>query len=186
MPEQLEKHITQLKRIGAAGVAHRNGTLLKHLQGVWFLLEEWQNPEAVCLAGLYHSVYSTGGFEQQLIALDRRHEIVKLIGIDAERMVYLFAACDRPLTHPRIGKAEPLTFHDRFTQCDYPLEQSEWRALCEITLANELDLGRYDPAFYNKHEHHYKELFGRFEPWLSNAARLAKNSFAQDRNINLT
>jgi len=175
----IENHIAQLERIGTAGVAHRNGTLLKHLKGVWALLQEWKNPEPVCLAGLYHSVYSTGGFEQQLIPLSERNKIADLIGEEAERFVYLFGACDRPLTHPRIGNDGPLKFHDRFTNTDYPLENSEWCAVCEIMLANEMDLGRYDPAFYKKHLAHYKDLFARFEPWLSERAITARNDFEQ-------
>ncbi len=175
----IESHITQLERIGTAGVAHRNGTLLKHLRGVWALLKAWENPETVCLAGLYHSVYSTGGFEQQLIPLSERTKIADLIGEEAERFVYLFGACDRPMTHPRIGNDEPLKFHDRFTNTDYPLEQSEWCAVCEIMLANEMDLGRYDPAFYKKHLAHYKDLFTRFEPWLSKPAIKARHDFEQ-------
>ncbi len=179
MPLTLKQHFEQLSNIGTDRVAHRNGTLLKHLQGTWDLLREWQNPETVCLAGLYHSVYSTGGFEQQLVPLSERNKIADLIGEEAERFVYLFGACDRPLTHPRIGKNGPLKFHDRFTNTDYALEHAEWCAVCEIMLANEIDLGRYDPAFYKKHLAHYKDLFARFEPWLSKYAIEARYNLEQ-------
>jgi hypothetical protein len=172
-------HIEQLARMGTDQIAHRNGTLLEHLKGVWNLLNEWRNPEPVCLAGLYHSLYSTGGFEPQLIPLSNRDEITYLIGDEAERLVYLFCACDRPLTHPGIGKDEPMEFHDRFTDKDYPLEYKEWCALCEIMLANELDLGRHDPAFYNKHLDHHTDLFSRFEPWLSDSAIKANHDFKE-------
>jgi len=179
MPASIEQHLEQLTLIGTAQVAHRNGTLLKHLQGVWSLLKEWENPEAVCMAGLYHSVYSTGGFEQQLIPLNQRHKIVDKIGSEAEQYVYLFGACDRPQTHPRIGHDEPLYFHDRFTHQDYLLEDPQWCAVCEIMLANELDLGRHDMHFYKKHLAHYKDLFSRFEPWLSESAIHARYEFEQ-------
>lgn len=179
MQADIDQHLEQLKQLGTSYVAHRNGTLFKHLQGVWTLLEDWNNPAPVCLAGLYHSVYGTGGFEQQLIPLEMRHEIASMIGNEAEHLVYLFAACDRPLTHPRIGKQTPLQFHDRFDDQDYPLQESDWKALCEILLANELDLGRYDSAFYKKHLAHYEDLFARFEPWLSTSAIQARHDFEQ-------
>ena len=175
----IKQHTNQLRHIGAAQVEHRNGTLYEHLRGVWALLKDWNNPEAVCLAGLYHSVYGTGGFEQRLVSTDKRQSIIDLIGREAERFVYLFAACDRPLTHPRIGQDNPLYFHDRFSNKDYPLQTSEWRALCEIMLANELDLGQHNTAFYKKHLIHYQDLFTRFEPWLSNSAISARYEFEQ-------
>ncbi len=175
----IKQHIHQLMLMGTAQVAHRNGTLLEHLKGVWTLLTDWNNPKAVCLAGLYHSVYGTGGFEQSLISIDKRQSIINLIGCEAERFVYLFAACDRPLTHPRIGQDKPLHFQDRFSKNDYPLHASEWRALCEIMLANELDLGQHDAAFYIKHLIHYQDLFARFEPWLSDSAISARYDFEQ-------
>jgi hypothetical protein len=179
MLSTIDDHIGQLIQIGTDRTKHRNGTLLQHLQGVWTLLKKWNNPESICLAGLYHSVYSTGGFEQQLISLTERNSISQLIGDEAEQLTYLFCACDRPITHPRIGNAQPLLFHDRFTCKDYPLDESQWRALCEITVANELDLGLKAPAFYRKHAAHYGKLFGRFEPWLSSAAIHAHHNIEQ-------
>ncbi len=181
MQINIDQHIQWLTRIGAAEVAHRNGTLLAHLKGVWDLLYGWGNSETVCLAGLYHSVYSTGGFEQQLVPLDKRHEVANMIGKEAEHFAYLFGACDRPLTHSRIGNEVPLYFHDRFTDTDYPLEDKQWRAVCEIMLANELDLGRHDPVFYKKHLTHYRDLFVRFEPWLSGSAIRARREFQTPR-----
>ena len=173
------QHIHHLERISTTQVAHRNGTLFEHLKGVCALLKDWNNPEAVCLAGLYHSVYGTGGFEKCLVSIGDRQSIVDLIGYEAERFVYLFAACDRPITHPRIGQNNPLHFHDRFSKKDYPLHAPEWRALCEIMLANELDLGQHNAAFYKKHLIHYQDIFARFEPWLSNSAISARHDFEQ-------
>ena len=177
MHTTLESHLEQLKRLGTDRVEHRNGSLYKHLQGTWQLLRQWEAPEATCLAGLYHSVYSTGGFEQQLIPLSDRARIVEMIGAQAERMVYLFCACDRPATHPRIGTSEPMLFRDRFSGEDYALQDNEWRALCEIMLANEMDLGYFDHKFYRKHQAHYRDLFTRFEPWLSAKAIEARRRF---------
>lgn len=169
MPANLVYHLEQLSCLGADRVTHKNGTLLQHLQGTWSLLKDWQNSETVCLAGLYHSVYGTGGFEQQLVPLSERRIISALIGDKAEQLVYLFGACDRPVTHPRIGRETPLEFHDRFSAQDYPLEFTQWYAQCEILLANEIDLGLHQPAFYRKHLAYYDGLFSRFKPWLSEA-----------------
>lgn len=177
------QHIDYLTALGADQVAHRNGSLLSHLLGTWQLLDSWHNPPATCLAGLYHSVYSTGGFEQQMVALEQRNEIRRMIGGQAEMNAYLFGACGRPETHPRIGRDHPALFHDRFSGEDYPLAFAQWSALCEIMLANELDLGRYDQPFYRKHLDHYQDLFRRFEPWLSRAAINARREFEAGLNL---
>ena len=179
MNARLVDHLEQLTQLGAARVSHKNGTLLQHLEGTWSLLRDWGNPEAICLAGLYHSVYGTGGFEQQSVPLEERPRIAGLIGTEAERLVYLFGACERPVNHPRIGVEQPMLFHDRFLEQDYPLEDRQWRAQCEIMLANEVDLGLHNPSFYRKHVDHYHELFGRFEPWLSDAAMNAHRLLAE-------
>mgnify|MGYP001557427643 FL=1 len=179
MNARLVFHLEQLSRLGANRISHKNGTLLQHLEGTWSLLRDWGNPVAVCLAGLYHSVYGTGGFEQQSVPLSDRERIIKLIGTEAEQLVYLFGACDRPLTHPRIGVVQPMLFHDRFTDQDYPLEDNQWRAQCEIMLANEVDLGLHNPDFYRKHLDDYHDLFGRFKPWLSDAAMSAHQLLAE-------
>jgi hypothetical protein len=48
-----------LKDLGVGEFAHLNGTLEHHLLGTCKLLMEWNNPEYVCDAGLYHAVYGT-------------------------------------------------------------------------------------------------------------------------------
>ena len=179
MPQSLLNHLLYLHHLGAGEVLHKNGSLLQHLQGTWSLLQDWGNPEDVCLAGLYHSVYGTGGFEGQLLPLSQRPALRESIGQEAEELVYLFAACDRPITHPRIGKQAPQLFRDRFTGEDLTLESGQWQAQCEIMLANEVDLGLHNPAFYRKHLGHYRDLFARFTPWLSAATVAAHNQLAR-------
>ena len=51
-----------------------------HLRAVQHLLQAWGMPEAITLAGLFHSIYGTEGFQDFQLSLDRRDDIKKLIG----------------------------------------------------------------------------------------------------------
>jgi len=91
-----EELLGYLQRLGTNTMAHSNRNLMTHLRGVYSLLREWGNPSAVCLAGLFHSIYGTTFFTKTTVQLTQRQEIRDRIGVEAENLVYLFCACDRP------------------------------------------------------------------------------------------
>lgn len=62
-----EKLISQLIDIGVSGFEHLNGSLLKHLEGTHMLLQSWNANNDLCIAGLYHAVYGTSGFDEVLV-----------------------------------------------------------------------------------------------------------------------
>ena len=67
-------------------------TLRSHLLGTKRVLAAWGQSSAVQRAGLCHSLYSTEDGELCLVSLTERHRVRRLIGIQAEELVFLFCA----------------------------------------------------------------------------------------------
>ena len=82
--------------LGAAEHPHSGRSLFAHLRGTKAILQRWQYPEYVCLAGLFHSVYGTIAFPTACAGIEQRAEIRQLIGAAAERLVFLFCTTSRP------------------------------------------------------------------------------------------
>ena len=80
-----------------------HGHFFAHLVGNEQCLREWQKEmgadvidDAVCLAGLLHSLYGTQGYQAAQFPLEKRAQIAQLIGERAERLVYWTCAMERP------------------------------------------------------------------------------------------
>jgi hypothetical protein len=155
-------HSEKLKLLNAHLIKHGQRTLFKHLQGTYNLLKLWNNPEDVCLAGLYHSIYSTENFQKSVVTLDKRDEIIAIIGADAEKLVYYFCSQDRQHFFSNLDKAEGFTLFDRFKKIEIPLSKKEFTNLMEIHLANSLE---QEPYFYPKYK--FKELWVKAKPFVS-------------------
>ena len=108
-----------LASIGTDGIPHGSridkdgkpaGTFLDHLSGTEDKLREWGCDEAVCLAGLFHSVYGTEGFQGFTLPLEERGSVAELIGPRAERAAFFNCVMDRSsldtmvIEHWRRGK----------------------------------------------------------------------------------
>ena len=76
----------KLKELGANELQHIHGNLEKHLVGTYDLLKSWGAHKYLCCAGLYHSIYGTAGFTEQLVELDKRKYIATIIGNQAEEL----------------------------------------------------------------------------------------------------
>jgi len=75
----------------ADGFRHsRSRPVYLHLKGVYDLLRDWGNPDIVCLAGLYHNVYGTRYYQQQVLSKRNRDVLRKLIGAEAEELAFRF------------------------------------------------------------------------------------------------
>lgn len=85
-----------LKHYHADTTSHTGRTLMDHLKGVRDLLKAWEMPEYVCVAGLFHSIYSTNIFTVQSASFEDREVIEVMIGKQAERLAYLFCVSERP------------------------------------------------------------------------------------------
>ena len=70
-----------VEAIGTGNVIHNSGDLFgDHLRSVQRVLKEWGEDEELQLAGLFHSIYGTEGFQDFQLSFDRRDDIKKLIG----------------------------------------------------------------------------------------------------------
>ena len=70
-----------VEAIGTGNIIHNSGDLFgDHLRSVQRVLKEWGENEELQLAGLFHSIYGTEGFQDFQLSFDRRDDIKKLIG----------------------------------------------------------------------------------------------------------
>ncbi|MGW1195508.1 DUF6817 domain-containing protein [Streptomyces sp. NPDC002536] len=164
-PASTDQAVTLLRRLGADSVAHPGGTLLAHLRRVQARLAAWNARPALQLAGLCHAVYGTDGFPTPLLPPARRADLAAVIGVEAEGVVYVYAACDRKLTYPALG--QDTAFHDRFSGRARVLEPQAQRDFAELSAANELDIAQADPAFRDTWGPELLVLFARLKDLLS-------------------
>ncbi len=159
-----------LEALGAKTLGHVNGSLIAHLEGTYQYLKTWGNRQELCVAGLYHAVYSTHGYQHQLVTLDQRDLIIQIIGIEAESIVYHFSACDRHHLYSRIGREEPVLFLDRFLHKTKKLEHRLLCDLLELTIANELEIARHSKSAKELTKKLFADLITRSEPYVSQNA----------------
>jgi hypothetical protein len=88
-----DKYTKYLKSVGAYNTPHSQRTLAQHLWGTYDILYQQNQPEFVCLAGLFHSIYGTVFFNHK--SEHNRNNIKQLIGEQAENLVWLFSNFDR-------------------------------------------------------------------------------------------
>ena len=85
-----------LLRSGAMQTPHTGRVLYDHLVATYQQLQAWGNPQAVCMAGLFHSIYGTNAFTHQSLVQSQRADLQNAIGAEAEEMAWLFCSIDRP------------------------------------------------------------------------------------------
>jgi hypothetical protein len=68
---------------------------MEHFIGTYNILKEYQVPEYVQDAGLFHSIYDATYFKNQNTI--NREEVRQLIGIAAEELVFLFCSLEHPI-----------------------------------------------------------------------------------------
>lgn len=125
----------------AQDVAHSGRTFYEHLKGTHDLLRDWGNPEHVCLAGLFHSIYGTNFFRHQCLPFKDRDQLQALIGRKAENLAYLFCVIVRPeAILINIGRPK-FVVYDHHAQRQAGLRKDEFLALVEIEVANLLEQG---------------------------------------------
>ena len=90
-----QERINLLDQLPVHKVEHFGRPLKDHLIGTHNLLDQWGCSEALCLAGLFHSVYGTGTFKTVTLAAEHRQQLRSLIGEYAESLVYIYCMSDR-------------------------------------------------------------------------------------------
>jgi uncharacterized protein DUF6817 len=175
-----EEQFAKLQELGAGEFQHLNGSLAAHLCGTEALLRAWGANESLCVAGLFHAVYGTDGYDQALTSLVDRNVISELIGPEAEELAYLYGACNRKVFYPRIGTQNQLVFADRFTNTEYAISQTQLAGMCELIMANELEIAGNSAEFRAKNGAALSRFFGRMSGLVSEAGFQAYRSiFAQ-------
>ena len=104
-----------VEAIGTGNIIHNSGDLFgDHLRAVQRVLKEWGEDEELQLAGLFHSIYGTEGFQDFQLSFDRRGDIKKLIG---------------EVTFPHLT---PLLYSSSFNipSHDMPLHKAQRAKLC--------------------------------------------------------
>lgn len=163
-------HILEfLASIGATKITHHAGRSLQdHLIATWQILTSWNCDEAVSIAGLCHSIYGTDAFDTACLGLSDRPKVQKEIGQAAEHYAYLFGAIfrDKFLADPASR-----TQNNRFDKSQIQIDDAARTAICNILLANELDLviakkGKGRP---DKVAKKVGPIFKQLEPFVSKA-----------------
>jgi hypothetical protein len=95
-PMVFQNSMRVLKDRGAHRCWHKHSNFLQHLTGVHNLLRLWGESSNVGRLGLFHSAYANSYVNLALFDPDTERDYMKrLIGEDAEAMVYLFCIIDR-------------------------------------------------------------------------------------------
>eukprot|EP00930_Biecheleria_cincta_P069705 TRINITY_DN57413_c0_g1_i1.p1 TRINITY_DN57413_c0_g1~~TRINITY_DN57413_c0_g1_i1.p1 ORF type:complete len:199 (-),score=12.92 TRINITY_DN57413_c0_g1_i1:181-777(-) len=94
-PDRLSTPREFLLKLGVDKLPHGDDrTLYEHLCGTEHLLAQARRPVHEQLAGLFHSIYGTRPYRRTR-GLVAREEVVKIIGLRAESLVFLFCSLRR-------------------------------------------------------------------------------------------
>jgi hypothetical protein len=167
----MDEKFRKLIELGAGEFEHVNGSLIAHLEGTRCLLKAWLASQELQDAALYHAAYATSAYTQNLVVVERRQDVVDTIGVEAEAIVYDYCMCDRDKFHPQFGQTtNPLFFH-RLSGERSELSQVRLKQLCELTVANEVEIALQDPNFVRQHRSGLFDLFSRMSAYLSIGAQ---------------
>jgi hypothetical protein len=140
MPRPPQAALLLLEELGVSDRRHLAGrSRAEHLIATFEILADWNAPEDVTLAGLFHSVYGTEAFDHPSLLPDglSRLRVRNAIGAAAERLAYIFCALDREMF-----LADPIgrRLANRFDGTGLAFRGGDPAAICEILMANEIDL----------------------------------------------
>ena len=154
--------------LGAAEVAHSRDALFDHLEGTHALLLSWGAREELCDAGLFHSVYGTETFQHPGLTIALRDRVQKVIGLEAEEIVYINHVKD---TQSFLGSAvawqpgeEVPQLLCRFTGDAIACGERSFFDLIHLTLANALEQAPRVPQYYGVAEQRFYRSLLRLAP----------------------
>lgn len=156
-------------------ISYINDSLMKHLDGTYFLLKSSSANESLYLAGLCHALYGTSGFANHLINIQNRCQAQFILGEIIEKIIYTYCACDQDYFKPQIGVTQCREFLNGFTNEKYFLNTEEKQQLFELTIANELKIARNNTIFVKTQGTSLNDFFDGIKPYLSlNANKFRK------------
>lgn len=121
-----------------------------HLKGVQSILRFWDSPEHITNAGLFHSIYGSEGFQGFSLPLSERPALQKLIGVEAEKLAFVFCMVDRSTVDKTVfdwkkedaASTESIyNFRSRpeLGRFQISLTKEEWLDYLELSLADWLE-----------------------------------------------
>lgn len=128
-----------LLELGTDRIQHARSSFMEHLEGTAHLLRQWGNDEALCLAGLFHSIYGTQDFEHQSLGYEKREKLREAIGEEAEELAYLFSVCDRRTFFANLSGTGEATVYDKANGNTITIPRERLIRLLELEAANLLD-----------------------------------------------
>ncbi|WCN82392.1 DUF6817 domain-containing protein [Micromonospora sp. LH3U1] len=161
--------IAFLESHGVAELAHSEANLLTHLRGVHDLLAEWGSRQALCDAGLFHSVYGTEIFPTGAIPHELRPAVQDLIGAEAEMLAYLFGTVTRSALFDAAFDGPPFLLEDRSGGC-VGVSAGQYADLAALTVANWLE---QRPRFAEASRFSRAREFDAMRRYLPNTVRTA-------------
>jgi hypothetical protein len=130
-----QKYLDLLQELRTDKSSHSGRTLWEHLKGTYALLESWENPNYVCIGGLFHSIYGTQYYKVQSANLEDRKRIADIISPQAEELAYLFCSTERAGLFTEADQPRPVLV-DATTQTLVSVNIATLGALIEIEVAN--------------------------------------------------
>lgn len=122
-----------------------------HLLGVHRILQDWGADEHLQMAGLFHSIYGTEGFQGFCLPWSRRVDIASLTSGRAERLAWIFCVVDRKSVDDSMDQYSQFDpnetgvtyeFTARVELGRFPIVltgQGEWLDYLELNLADQLE-----------------------------------------------
>lgn len=168
MTSRLDK-IAFLEQHGAGAMAHSDADLLAHLRGVHDLLRAWDSSDALCDAGLFHSVYGTEIFPTGAVPRELRPVVRELIGEQAETLVHLFGVVARSSIFDAAFDGAPFLLESREGE-QVGVTDAQYADLATLTVANWLE---QRPRFPESSRFSRAREFDEMRRYLPTAARAA-------------
>ena len=131
--------IQYLLSIGTDKINHSGVSLLSHLIGTKNILEDWNSPEHLCNAGLFHSVYGTEYFRVKKTTGKDIETVRCLIGEKSEYLVWAFCSMLRKDFEKLASEGTPSFVRSFAGNIKITLEPEDVSDLCNITVANLLE-----------------------------------------------
>jgi taurine dioxygenase len=163
MDDRLSSKLATLEQLGAGAVDHSHKTLLSHFIGTYEILKSWDQPQALCDAGLFHSVYGTEQFPSPLVDVMGRERLRAELGARAEELVHLFFLMNRDDFYE--GRVV-----DRFDRGVVPVSPETFRDLCHLLAANWLEQG---PRLHSPLPRQFSALYAQLCPTAREALGLS-------------
>ncbi|MBL99434.1 MAG: hypothetical protein CMM06_07040 [Rhodopirellula sp.] len=127
-----------LTALGTESIGHSGDKkYLAHLVSVFNDVRSWGGSQYLARAGMFHSIYGTQLFQGFTLPVERRDDLKKLIGEDAEFIAFLNCFVHRePFDQAVLEGSTDYVVHNRETGEQYQLTPQQWKDLIFLHLCD--------------------------------------------------